>query len=48
VFTVYQEIQIYSVQTDVYFTDKTSYMFWLMMITIIGLITKLQKGNVYR
>jgi len=48
VFTVYQEIQICLVQTQVYFTGKTSYMFWLLMIAIIRLIMKLQTGNVYR
>jgi hypothetical protein len=36
-----QEMQIYSVWTQLYFADKTSHMFRLITVAVIRLITKI-------
>jgi len=42
VFTVYEEMQMHTKQTQLYCTDKIIYMFQLMTAAIIRVITKTQ------
>jgi len=42
VFTVYQEMQMHTKQTQFYCMDKIIYMFRLMMAATVRLITKTQ------
>ena len=41
-FTVYEEMQMHTKQTQLYCTDKIIYMFQLMTAAIIRVITKTQ------